>query len=59
MTDAQFRKQLEANGIIDAHQERFLMDFKREFEEKLDLQRATVDRRVWDLEDELMQERTK
>jgi hypothetical protein len=59
MTDHQIRQQLAAQGIIDQHAEQFIINLNREFNEKMELERVKVDRRVWDLEDELLEERMK
>lgn len=46
-------------GICDDRAERLLIDLNNEHNESIELERAKVDDRVWKLEDELLQERTK
>ena len=42
-------------GIVDDRAERLLMDLNDEHNQAMELERARVDRRVWDLEHELME----
>jgi len=43
--------------LVDDRAERLLMDLNDEHNQAMELQRASVDRRVWDLENELMEMR--
>lgn len=46
-------------GICDDRAERLLIDLNNDHNESIELECAKVDDRVWRLEDELLQERTK
>lgn len=46
-------------GIVDDRAEQLIVDLNNEHNETMELERSRVDDRVWKLEDELLQERTK
>lgn len=56
--EQQYRQLMSDIGICDDRQEKALIDLLRDKDEQLELERARVPEKVWQLEEQLLKERT-